>query len=428
MQIIARIQYRSAIIGKTGMVVQALRQKLPSIAKAETGVTRKLRAKAFIQLRHDRTLHRVDDMRAFEHMVGCIANNLRGLYLVIMVEQACLVPACPARRKVAVVRPFAAQHGAIGGKEIRRRHRRSQEDIVIEIEEMFGKTRNAPQHRFDGQRVERRQRIRMASKDVFMVNDADLRGKFGRDAFKDGCLVIGDNPDPPHPRCIVGDGAHAIVEFVTAHPAMGVGAIVMERLRSLRLRPRQIKVAFRPMPWVRPVHPSNDCIDFKHNDRFANVAERGFRSVQRFWEMESGDGMLRRKNLNLALAKLTLAAAIASNQILAEVFHFVKNGAAVWDVTGAMPYPIDVEEFNIGFSNPKFDKVKRYLARFGYINLRRDINRMLKEDALVMLGNLDQIVDMRNEIAHGEASATVFCRTVDTGFGDWCKNNICTIR
>jgi hypothetical protein len=130
------------------------------------------------------------------------------------------------------------------------------------------------------------------------------------------------------------------------------------------------------------------------------------------------------------------------NQISIDVFDFLQNRSAVWDFKGAIPNPIDIEEFNIGFSNPKFDKIKGYLARFGYIALRHDINKSLKGEALVILGNLDQIVDIRNAISHGEASATktpsevralinsavIFCRTVDVEFGDWCKKNICTIR
>lgn len=72
-------------------------------------------------------------MRAFEHMVGAIANHLRGVDLVKMVQQAGLITARATGGQIAVVGPFAAQHGAIAGKEIRRRNRRGQEDVIIEI-------------------------------------------------------------------------------------------------------------------------------------------------------------------------------------------------------------------------------------------------------------------------------------------------------
>ena len=41
MQIIARVQYRGAIIGKAGMVIQALRKELRGVAKAIAGVVGK---------------------------------------------------------------------------------------------------------------------------------------------------------------------------------------------------------------------------------------------------------------------------------------------------------------------------------------------------------------------------------------------------
>lgn len=130
------------------------------------------------------------------------------------------------------------------------------------------------------------------------------------------------------------------------------------------------------------------------------------------------------------------------DRISTEVFDFIGHDADIWSRFGKLPRQIDAEQFNIGFANPKFDKVRKYLGRFGYGSLRHDINQALKADAVVVVGNLDQIVDVRNAIAHGEASAkktptevrslvasaTIFCRTVDSAFGDWCRGNICPIR
>lgn len=129
-------------------------------------------------------------------------------------------------------------------------------------------------------------------------------------------------------------------------------------------------------------------------------------------------------------------------RISADVFEFVDKDLAIWSKMGHLPRPIDSEQFNIGFANPKFEKVRKYLSRFGYTALRHDINRALRADAVVVIGNLDQIVDIRNAIAHGEASATktpsevralvqsatTFCRTVDMVFGNWTRDNICPIR
>lgn len=129
-------------------------------------------------------------------------------------------------------------------------------------------------------------------------------------------------------------------------------------------------------------------------------------------------------------------------KVSAEVFEFLCGDAELWVRKGPLPNPIDSEEFSKGFANPKFDKVKKFLGRFGYDGLRHHINVSLGRDAGLAVSNLDQIVDTRNAIAHGEASATKtpgevkllvasarqLCRTVDDGFSNWCKSEICSIR
>ena len=134
---------------------------------------------------------------------------------------------------------------------------------------MFGQPGDAPQHRFNRQRIERRQRIFRFVKDIAMVNDADLRRKLGRQLRDLRNLVVGNDPYPPHPRRIVGDGTHAIIQLITADPAMGVGAIIVERRtrESIRLRLGlcQIEIPLCLMRGVRPVDPCNDCIDLYHS-------------------------------------------------------------------------------------------------------------------------------------------------------------------
>jgi hypothetical protein len=124
------------------------------------------------------------------------------------------------------------------------------------------------------------------------------------------------------------------------------------------------------------------------------------------------------------------------------VFDFVGRESSLWAVEGSLPRAIDSEQFNKGFSNPKFDKIQNYLGRFGYQSLRHDLNVALKKDCAATVANIDQIVETRNSIAHGEASATrtpaevkemvhsaqIFCRTIDASFAAWCKTSLCAIR
>lgn len=130
------------------------------------------------------------------------------------------------------------------------------------------------------------------------------------------------------------------------------------------------------------------------------------------------------------------------DKIAHHVQSFVDNETSVWRTSDPLPAPIPSRVFNKGFSNPSFDKVKAYFGRFGYTKFGGDFFRTLGRDAQTTANNLDQIVDARNSIAHGELSATktpsevklmietakVFCRTTDQIFGYWCRKNLCSIR
>lgn len=128
--------------------------------------------------------------------------------------------------------------------------------------------------------------------------------------------------------------------------------------------------------------------------------------------------------------------------IAGHVRTFVESDSEMWAARGGFPAPIDAQDFNGGFSNPKFDKVKAYLGRFGYRDFRQDFMRRLGRAAQPTITGLDQIVDARNSIAHGDPAATktpaevkdmiqlakLFCRTVDAVFAEWCSDNLCSIR
>ena len=138
----------------------------------------------------------------------------------------------------------------------------------------------------------------------------------------------------------------------------------------------------------------------------------------------------------------TIRESAQPERIAAHVQAFVDREIQFWQTSGPLPAPIPSIAFNKGFSNPTFAKVKSYLGRFGYSDFRRDFFIMLGADAQTTANNLDQIVDIRNSIAHGDQSATKtpaeirdmidtskdFCRTTDAVFGSWCRNNLCSIR
>lgn len=129
-------------------------------------------------------------------------------------------------------------------------------------------------------------------------------------------------------------------------------------------------------------------------------------------------------------------------KIAEHVLDFISHDVSYWGNCGGLPAPIPSQEFNAGFSNPTFEKVKAYFGRFGYTDFRRDFMKALGREANGNIANLDQIVMTRNAIAHGESSATktpteikdmeisakLFCRSVDGLFAEWCKKRLCPIR
>lgn len=128
--------------------------------------------------------------------------------------------------------------------------------------------------------------------------------------------------------------------------------------------------------------------------------------------------------------------------VTTEVFRFLDGESELWERDGPLPKAVDSDAFCKGFSNPKFEKIKRLLGRFGYDGLRHHINVTHQADAVLLISHIEQIVDTRNAIAHGESSATrtptevrtlinsskEFCRTVDDGFASWCRAKVCSIR
>ena len=99
MQVIARIKDRRIARCEARVIVQALRQELRRVAEANAGIAPAIVGKNIKQLGHDRPQQRVDDMRAFEHVIRLITDHGCSIYLIEMVEQTRLVPRSRAIRQ-----------------------------------------------------------------------------------------------------------------------------------------------------------------------------------------------------------------------------------------------------------------------------------------------------------------------------------------
>lgn len=125
-----------------------------------------------------------------------------------------------------------------------------------------------------------------------------------------------------------------------------------------------------------------------------------------------------------------------------KVFSFLANDGGYWDKGGPFINEIPYERFNRGFSNPKFEKLCTYFNRFGYSDYKRDFRGILKAQSSITENMLDQLVQARNNIAHGDHAVTktpaeldqmitiisACCRTTDKVFADWWKTKYCSIR
>jgi hypothetical protein len=133
----------------------------------------------------------------------------------------------------------------------------------------------------------------------------------------------------------------------------------------------------------------------------------------------------------------------SDHDLIAEkIFGFSQSDLSFWSKTGPFPIQIPAERFNKGFSNPGFDKIKGYFHRFGYEEFRKDFYRKLKAKGTVTHNMVDHMVSTRNNIAHGDPSATktpsdildmisivkLFCRTTDDVFCGWCRSKLCKLR
>lgn len=129
-------------------------------------------------------------------------------------------------------------------------------------------------------------------------------------------------------------------------------------------------------------------------------------------------------------------------KVVERTFFFIETDGDLWSKDGEFPRSLPSERFNRGFSNPKFEKIRSYFQRFGYSNYKNEIQAVLKARSAPVINLLDHLVDMRNSIAHGDPSAsktpdeideminliTIYCRTTDVLFADWCQQSMCRIR
>lgn len=130
------------------------------------------------------------------------------------------------------------------------------------------------------------------------------------------------------------------------------------------------------------------------------------------------------------------------DRIAVKMNKLFQRDVDIWSGNDTFAEELPSDRFVSDFSNPSFEKIKRFIARFGYNNYSHDLGHLLSSKYQACVNMVDNVIDQRNKIAHGDAVATstpsdvvdmlrlvrLFCRATDDVVGGWFRNAGCVIR
>lgn len=94
-------------------------------------------------------------------------------------------------------------------------------------------------------------------------------------------------------------------------------------------------------------------------------------------------------------------------QTVERIRTYLSDFGYLIETTGPAHPELSSLPYKDGFGNPTVDEVKQFLKRFGFTNFEGEMKRRLKRDWLLVENAVDQTVDRRNKIAHGDPLATL---------------------
>lgn len=114
----------------------------------------------------------------------------------------------------------------------------------------------------------------------------------------------------------------------------------------------------------------------------------------------------------------------------------------IWNSDPLFSAPLSASTFIGNFATPKHVTISSFFRRFGYEEFHGDLSKRLTTQAQACTNMVDQVVDQRNKIAHGDQVTTntpldlenmlkfvkLYCRTLDQIVGDWFRSVGCPIR
>lgn len=128
--------------------------------------------------------------------------------------------------------------------------------------------------------------------------------------------------------------------------------------------------------------------------------------------------------------------------IAVKLSKYTKEHAHFWYECGPITCDYSVENFNQKLQSAKYNRIKQYMAQFGYSDFDHHLKCKAKAEHSDFTRSLELMVTLRNKVAHGDESTSAktlkireelktlrrFCCLMDEVFGDWFRDNICAIR
>ena len=128
--------------------------------------------------------------------------------------------------------------------------------------------------------------------------------------------------------------------------------------------------------------------------------------------------------------------------IASSVLKLLDRDTHIWDKEPNFASPLSADAFIRRFATPRHRNIKRILHRFGYKQFEYELSRHLSRDYMAAMNMVDNVVDQRNKISHGDFDTAgspsdlhemlkmtkLYCRGTDAVVGNWFRAIGCPIR
>jgi hypothetical protein len=95
------------------------------------------------------------------------------------------------------------------------------------------------------------------------------------------------------------------------------------------------------------------------------------------------------------------------SKIIQKIRTYAQDYGDVLLLTGPAPASLASLDYKGGFGNPTVDEIRKFLSRFGLTDFHGQMAQKLKNEWPIIENAINQIVDRRNKIAHGDVLATL---------------------